>query len=94
MDRDGDDFSKLSQNTNVALIMNQGEPESAKICAEYIGKHEVVQANLRYSDGALDDAGSVRETLDYIVQPDELRQLGIGYVIRIGKPETKVAYVK
>ena len=50
--------------------MNRGEPESAKICSEYIGKHEVVQANLRYADGALDDA-EASETLDYIVQPDD-----------------------
>lgn len=95
IDRDGDDFSKLSQNTNVALIMNQGEPESATICAEYIGKAEMVQANLRYQDGQAEDMGSLREMSDYLVKPDQLRQLEIGQaVVRIGKPKNTVSFVK
>lgn len=95
VDRDGDDFAKLAQNTNVALIMNQGEPESAQLCADYIGQRQVIQANLRYVDGEVADGGSIREGRDYIVQPDELRTLQIGQgIVRVGKPSAHHHWVK
>ena len=93
--KEGDDFARLSQNTNVALIMSQGEPESATVCAEFIGQENRLQANLKYADGAVTDGGSVRESREYIVDPDELRALQVGQgILRIGKPRLHVHWVK
>ena len=37
IDRHGDDWSRLTQNTNVAIIMAQGTPGAAELCADFIG---------------------------------------------------------
>jgi hypothetical protein len=95
IDRDGDDFAKLGQNTNVAIFMNQGEPESAHICAEYIGHTEYMAVTYSHRDGDALSAGSMRRDSDYIVSPDELRRLKIGEaVVRIGKPSEEINWVK
>jgi hypothetical protein len=95
IDRDGDDFAKLGQNTNVAIFMNQGEPESAEMCADYIGHTEYLSATYSHRDGDALSVGSLRQDRDFIVTPDELRRLQIGEaVVRIGKPSEEINWVK
>lgn len=90
-----DDFAKLSQNTNVAMIMAQGEPKAAEKCAEYLGKERYMDTSFRHVEGALVDGGSVTERTDYIVQPDALRQMEVGeMVLRVGKPRTRLAWLR
>ena len=87
-------FSALAQNANVMVFMAQGEPEAAEICAEFIGKTEVLESNLRYQAGTMLDAGSVRKELKYRVEPDDLRRLSIGEaILRVGKPQERVSWM-
>jgi hypothetical protein len=95
IDKTGDDFAKLGQNTNVAIFMNQGEPESAEMCADYIGKTEYLSASYSHRDGESLSVGSLRQDRDHIVSSDELRRLKIGEaVMRIGKPSETITWVK
>lgn len=95
IDRDGDDFAKLSQNTNVAMIMRQGEPDSAEMCADYIGKTEFMATSYSHADGSMLNAGSTRREVDHLVSPDDLRRLEIGeMVVRVGAPQERITYAK
>jgi hypothetical protein len=95
IDKDGDDFAKLAQNTNIAIMMRQGEPRAAELCADYIGKAKFMDVTFQQRDDALMNSGSVREAEDHIVSPDELRNLRIGEaVIRVGAPQTRMEWVK
>lgn len=100
-DKQGDDWGKLTQNTNIAMFMRQGEPESAEICADFIGKEwqEVSSVMNRTAKGLLgssavrDASGrvveseSVRSEYLHLVDPDELRKLKKGdFVVRVGDP--------
>ena len=94
IDRSGDDFARLAQNTNVAMIMKQGEPDSAQLCADYIGNVEFMSASLGMDGNALTGTGSLRSTLQNIVTPDELRGLGIGeMIIRVSTPNVRTEWI-
>jgi hypothetical protein len=87
-------FSALAQNANVMIFMAQGEPEAAEICAEFIGKTEVLESSMRYQAGSMLDSGSVRRELKYRVEPDDLRRLSIGEaILRVGKPQERVSWM-
>jgi hypothetical protein len=110
IDKDGDDWGKLTNNINVAIIMRQGEPESATLCAEYLGHttrtkvtERVSQATslvggprrTRGSDGRLIEDFTVSEEEVYRVSPDQLRELTIGEaIIRVGAPEQRFDYAR
>lgn len=94
IDRSGDDFARLAQNTNVAMIMKQGEPDSAQLCADYIGNVEFMSASLGMDGNSLTGTGSLRSTLQNIVTPDELRGLGIGeMIIRVSTPRVRTEWI-
>lgn len=81
------DLSSLVQNTNLIVIMSQGEPENAELCAGLIGQAEKTSVTQQVRDGILMDAGTQRTDLDYVVSPDALRALGTGEsIIRVSKP--------
>jgi len=81
------DLSSLVQNTNLIVIMSQGEPENAELCAGLIGQAEKTSVTQQVRDGILMDAGTQRTDLDYVVSPDSLRALGTGEsIIRVSKP--------
>ena len=87
-------FNALAQNINVAIIMNQGEPESAQVCAEFLGTREVFQTSQRITEDGLIDA-TARTNQDYYVSPQKLRELEIGEaVIRVSRPGYRVEYVR
>lgn len=89
-----EDFPILAQNTNVAIIMSQGEPESARICADYLGQREQTTVSQQVRDGELLDSGSTRTDLAHVVGPDDLRRMSIGEAImRVGKPAEKVTWM-
>ena len=95
VDRDGDDFARLTNNVNVCFVMAQGEARSAEMCAELIGQESRLQANLRYADGEITDGGSVTERTEFLVQPDELRALQVGQgILRVNKPKLHVHWCK
>lgn len=101
IDKQGDDWGKLTQNTNVAVFMNQGEPESATMCADFIGKEWktvsstmnrtakgiLMDSAVRDEYGRIVEAESSREEYLHIVDPDSLRRMQKGdIVVRIGNP--------
>lgn len=89
------DLTSLVQNTNVAIIMGQGERTNAELCADIIGRAEKNVINQRVSDGQLMDAGSLSTKVDYLVSPDSLRSLTVGEaVIRVGKPNEWRSWAK
>lgn len=90
IDKDGNDFAKLAQNTNVAMIMKQGEPESAQLCADFIGNTEYMSAAIGIEGG-----GTLRKETENIVSQDELRGLGVGeMVLRVSTPYVRTEWVQ
>jgi hypothetical protein len=86
---------ELVQNTNVQIIMSQGDRTSAEICSDIIGRERRVEGSQLVREGEAIDSGSFRATVDYRVEPDVLRSLGIGQmVMRIGKPSERITWGK
>jgi hypothetical protein len=89
------DLTSLVQNTNVSIIMSQGERTNAELCADIIGRAEKNVISERLSDGELLGAGSLSTKLDFLVSPDELRSLTIGEaIVRVGKPAERRSWVR
>jgi len=90
IDKDGNYFAKLAQNTNVAMIMKQGEPESAQLCADFIGNTEYMSASIGIEGG-----GTLRKETENIVSQDELRGLGVGeMILRVSTPYVRTEWVQ
>ena len=89
-------LASLVQNTNVNIILSQGELTNAEMCADIIGRSEMMRYSTTMRDGELlDGSGSARSSIEHLVSPDDLRRLKIGEaVIRIGKPSERVTWVK
>ena len=89
-------LASLVQNTNVNIILSQGELSNAEMCADIIGRSEMMRYSTTMRDGELlDGSGSARSSIEHLVSPDDLRRLKIGEaVIRIGKPSERVTWVK
>lgn len=82
------DLTSLVQNTNVAVIMSQGERTNAELCADIIGRTEKTVVTQRVQDGIIMEDGTMSKTVDYLVSPDALRSLTIGEaIVRVGKPQ-------
>lgn len=95
IDKQGDDFGRLSQNVNISVIMKQGDPDSAELCANYLGTQAFFEQTLTHRDGDLLNAGSIRRETDYRVSPEQLRELRVGEaVIRVGNPEARLSFAK
>lgn len=95
IDRHGDDWSRLTQNTNVAIIMAQGTPGAAELCADFIGTRKTTQLTKKIVNDEVIDAGTMSTRDEHIVTAQELRELEIGEaILRIGKPETSVRFLK
>jgi energy-coupling factor transporter ATP-binding protein EcfA2 len=109
IDKKGDDWGKLANNLNVAIIMRQGDPESAEICAELFGKEEkttmsesVSQTRVgpwtrrtRNADGKVVEQFNVGTELDYRVPPDAIRELTVGEaIIKVGVPTRRLEYAR
>lgn len=93
------DLTSLVQNTNVSIIMSQGERTNAELCADIIGRAEKNVISERVTDGSLIGSegatGSLSKKVDFLVSPDELRSLTIGEaIVRVGKPAERRSWVK
>ena len=95
IDKNGNDWSMLVQNVNVGIIMAQGSPQAAELCAEFIGSKRQYSMTQRVDGEAASDGGTVSERIDYIVDPHELRRLSIGEaVLRVSKPTERITWMK
>lgn len=89
-------LESLVQNTNVSIILNQGERSNAELCADIIGRGEKMSISHVMREGSfVEGIGSARSTIDYLVSPDDLRRLPQGEAImRIGKPNEVIKWLK
>lgn len=95
IDKDGNDFARLAQNTNVALIMKQGEPESAQICADFIGTMQYKRFTERVEEGSMSGSGSLMERMENVVDPEEMRGLGVGEaILRVSTPHVRREWLR
>ena len=102
VDKNGDDWGKLTQNTNVAIVMRQGEPQSAEMCADYIGtdKQEETSTSFQTEDNVFGGSQrkvtsqNSREVDSYLVEPETLRRMEVGEaVLKVGVPN-RVEWMK
>lgn len=94
-DENGQDWEKIVNNVNVGIIMRQGGPESAELCAEYIGKKRTQKVVNQIREGEATGSASVQEVEDYHISPDGLRNLLIGQaIVRVGTPQFRLNWVK
>lgn len=94
IDERGDDWSTMSQNINFAVIMAQGSPRSAELCAEFIGEKNKLQVSQQVDLMEYGKRSMLRETVDYLVPPHQLRALSIGEaILRVNKPVEKVTWM-
>jgi hypothetical protein len=94
IDINGDDWSAMAQNVNFAVIMSQGSPRSAELCAELVGEKVKLQVSQQIDMQEYGAKGSYREAVDFIVPPHELRGLSIGEaVLRVNKPTERVTWM-
>lgn len=94
IDKRGDDWSMLIQNINFGIIMSQGSPKAAELCADFIGSEHQYSLNQKVGEEVDGVAGSVTTKVDYVVHPHEIRQLKIGEaMLRVGKPSERVTWI-
>jgi hypothetical protein len=94
IDAQGDDWSAMANNINFAVIMAQGSPLSAEKCAEFIGEKNKLQVSQQVDLMEYGQRSTLRETVDYLVPPHELRALSIGEaILRVNKPTEKVTWM-
>jgi hypothetical protein len=95
IDKDGDDWSRLTQNINWLIAMAQSSPESAEKCAEFLGMRDNNQLSERVDEngsGQFNAMAILKE--EFIVSPKELRDLGTGEgYLRVNKPHSRVEYL-
>jgi hypothetical protein len=90
----GDDWDSMAQNTNVVIVMSQGAPKPALMCADLLGTERFFQEGLEVQDGDVYGGGRLRMEEDHRVTPQQLRQLTIGEaILRVGKPAERVSWM-
>lgn len=95
INEEGDDWTSMTNNINVAMVMYQGAPKAAELSAEFIGYQETLSSSLRYENHRVVDEGSVSKSVDFLVAPHLLRELKVGeMILRVGKPASRVSWVK
>jgi energy-coupling factor transporter ATP-binding protein EcfA2 len=94
IDEHGNDWDTITQNTNVSIIMKQGNEASAELCADLIGKKEKTSIMSQVRDGEVLESGSQRSIIDHVVPPHEIRRLGTGEaIVKVATPE-RIEYVR
>jgi len=109
VDREGDDWSQMTNNVNVAVIMRQGDADSAEKAAEFLGQEfrqevseKVTQElgilgprRVRGPDGRHLEQVSISHKRDYRVQPDAIRDLTVGEaIVKVGSPKSRLEYLR
>ena len=83
----------LTDNFTSFIAHRQTSPESRDWLAKLFGTREIWQSTDRTMSGRADGAGSRRRAAEFIVRPDEFRQLGPGEAFvaaTLGPPPAKV----
>ncbi len=87
-------LGQILNNCNNYLIQRQNNPKDAEILANVIGTHDGFQITSQVSTVAGGTGlGSVHETKEFIVHPDEIKRLGRGQAIFVNKQDFRVQRV-
>lgn len=94
--RKGDDalLGQILNNTNNYIIQRQNNPDDAEILANIVGTKNMFQITSQISaDQGGTGVGSVRETREFIVHPDEIKRLTLGQAVFVNKQNFRVQRV-
>lgn len=89
-----DDWGRITNNTNMALIMRQANPDEAEVCADYLGKRQQWAVSQRVVEGDVAASGTAKLDYDYHIHPEQIRDLGQGEAILRSGTTQRVEYVK
>ena len=95
--RKGDEalLGQILNNTNNYIIQRQNNPNDAEVLANLIGTESVfeVTAQLSAEQGST-GLGSVKQTREFIIHPDEIKRLTLGEAIFVNKQKFKVQKIR
>ncbi len=94
--RRGDEalLGQVLNNCNNYIIQRQNNPDDAEVLANIIGTNSGFQVTSQVSDNGGTGTGSVRETREFIVHPDEIKRLGLGQAFVVNKQNFNVNSVE
>lgn len=93
IDKNGDDWSRLTQNINWLIAMAQASPEAAEKCAEFLGMRDSIQLNELVANHGRNDFRTMWKE-EFVVPTHELRSLGVGEgYLRVNKPSSRTEYM-
>ncbi|WP_040615109.1 TraM recognition domain-containing protein [Rickettsiella grylli] len=84
-------LGQILNNTNNYIIQRQNNPNDAEVLANLIGTESVfeVTAQLSENQGST-GLGSVKQTREFIIHPDEIKRLTLGQAIFVNKQAFRV----
>ncbi len=95
--RKGDEalLGQIVNNTNNYIIQRQNNPNDAEVLANLIGTESAfkVTAQLSAEQGST-GLGSVKQTREFIIHPDEIKRLTLGQAIFVKKQKFKVQKIR
>jgi len=91
--RKGDEalLGQILNNTNNYIIQRQNNPNDAEVLSNLIGTESgfEVTSQLSANQGGT-GLGSVKQTREFIIHPDEIKRLMLGQAILVNKQAFKV----
>jgi conjugal transfer pilus assembly protein TraD len=89
----GDSFrQQVISNCNNFIIMRQNDSEDAETIAAIIGTKDTIALTSQVSEQT--GTGSVRQTKEFIIHPDQIKRLRMGQAIFLNKIEFNVSFLK
>jgi len=95
LDRIGEGFrGEVMGNCNVRFVFRQDEPDDAEKWANFIGTRSTVRQTYRSSGGKQTGESSNRLAEEFIIHPNEIKQLGIGECVYFSKSPRRMRKMK
>lgn len=91
--RKGDEalLGQILNNTNNYIIQRQNNPNDAEVLSNLIGTESCFEVTSQLSDNQGGTGlGSVKQTREFIIHPDEIKRLMLGQAILVNKQAFKV----
>lgn len=91
--RKGDEalLGQILNNTNNYIIQRQNNPNDAEVLANLIGTESTFEVTAQLStDQGCTGLGSVKQTREFILHPDDIKRLTLGQAIFVNKQKFKV----
>lgn len=86
----GDSFaSQLLASINTLIVHQVNSPADAELAAEYAGTTEKIEVTAQVVEHTATGLGSARNTREFIVSPDDFKELGTAEAFSISKKSGK-----